>query len=300
MIVVTAPTGQIGSKLVDALLRRSEPVRLVVRDPGKLPAAVRERAEIVVGSHRDRDVLDQALAGTDALFWLMPAAATANSPYEAYVTASIPGADAVVRHAVPRVVVVSSLGRGSQIYAGHISASHAMEDLFRSTGAHVRALALPTFMDNVLRQVAAIGTGTIPGTLPADFRMPWIATKDIAALAARYLADHTWTGQESVEVLGGEDLSYHDIAEILGDVLGRPVRYQVGERAAVKRFLVDRGVSEAMAQSMVDMDLAGERGITSGTPRTAENTTPTSFREFAVEAVKPAVAALSVGDEPGA
>ena len=289
MIVITAPTGQIGSKLVTSLLRESEPIRLVVRDPGKLPAEVRERTEIVVGSHRERDVLDRALDGADALFWLMPAAATASSPYEAYVTASIPGADAVVRHALPRVVIVSALGRGSQIYAGHISASHAMEDLFRSTGAHVRALALPTFMDNILRQVATIRNGVVSGTLPAGFTMPWIATKDIAALAAEYLLDRTWTGQDPVEVLGGEDLSYQDVAATLTDVLGTPVRYERGDRAAVGQFLVGRGFSEAMARSMMDMDLAGERGINNATPRTAANTTPTTFREFAVEAVKPAV-----------
>jgi uncharacterized protein YbjT (DUF2867 family) len=290
MIVITAPTGQIGSKLVPTLLRRHEPVRLIVRDPGVLPADVRERAEIVVGSHRDRDVLDRALDGADALFWLMPSDPTASSPYAAYVTASIPGADAVVRNAVPRVVIISALGRGSQIYAGHVSASHAMEDLFRSTGAHVRALALPTFMDNILRQVVSIRYGVVSGTLPADFTMPWIATKDIAALAATYLLDHTWTGQDTVDVLGGEDLSYRDIAEILTDVLGTPVRFQPGERAAVKQFLIGRGFSEAMAQSTVDMDIAGERGINNATPRTAENTTPTTFREFAEETIKPAVA----------
>ena len=290
MIVITAPTGQIGGKLVSTLLTREEPLRLVVRDPAKLPAEALRRAEIVVGSHRDRDVLDQALDGADALFWLMPAAATASSPYEAYVTASIPGADAVVRHAVPRVVIVSALGRGSQIYAGHVSASHAMEDLFRSTGAHVRALALPTFMDNVLRQVATIRDGVVSGTLPADFRMPWIATKDIAALAAEYLLERTWTGQESVDSLGGEDLSHKDVAEILTEVLGTPIRYQLGDRTVVEQFLADRGVSEAMARSMMDMDLAGERGINNTTPRTAENTTPTTFREFAEETVKPAVA----------
>jgi uncharacterized protein YbjT (DUF2867 family) len=289
MIVITAPTGQIGSKLVTTLLRRDEPIRVVVRDPGRLAADVRERAEVVVGSHRDPDVLDRALDGADALFWLMPAAATASSPYEAYVTASIPGADAVVRHAVPRVVIISALGRGTQIYAGHVSASHAMEDLFRSTGAHVRALALPAFMDNVLRQVATIREGVVSGTVPAESRMPWIATKDIAALAAEYLLDHTWTGQDSVEVLGGEDLSHREIAEVLTGVLGTPVRFRRGDRAAVGQFLVGRGFSEAMARSMMDMDLAGERGINNAAPRTAANTTPTTFREFAEEFVKPAV-----------
>ncbi|MBO0804849.1 MAG: NAD(P)H-binding protein [Nocardiopsaceae bacterium] len=289
MIVITAPAGQIGSKLVQELLRREEPVRLIARDAGKLPASVRERAEIVTGSHRDRDVVERALDGADALFWLMPSDATAASPYEAYVTASIPGADAVVRHAVPRVVIVSALGRGSRVYAGHVSASHAMEDLFRSTGAHVRALALPAFMDNILRQVPAIRNGVISGTLPAGFAMPWVATKDIAAIAARYLTDRTWTGQDTVDVLGAEDLSYDDIATILTGVLGKAIRFQPGDRDADRRFLVSRGFSEAMARSVMDMDLACERGINNGTPRTAANTTPTTFREFAEETIKPAV-----------
>jgi hypothetical protein len=61
------------------------------------------------------------------------------------------------------------------------------------------------------------------------------------------------------------------------------------ERAAIKEFLINRGVSEAMAQSVLDMDVAGERGINTTTPRTVENTTPTTFREFAEEMVKPAV-----------
>ena len=290
MIVITAPTGQIGSKLLRTLVAQSEPVRLVVRDPGRLPAEVRDRVETVVGSHRDPDVLDRALDGADALFWLMPADPTASSPYEAYVTASIPGADAVVRHAVPRVVIVSALGRGSQIYAGHISASHVMEDLFRSTGAHVRALALPTFMDNILRQVSTIRNGVVSGTLPADLAMPWIATKDIAAAAAGYLLERTWTGQDTVDLLGGEDLSYNDIVKTLAEVLDRPVDYQRADRAAMEQFLVGRGFSEAMARSVMAMDIAGEQGINNATPRTAENTTPTTFREFVEETVKPAVA----------
>lgn len=289
MIVVTAPTGRIGSKLVPLLLQGDEPVRVIVRNPEKLPDAVRAAAEVVVGSHRDRDVVDGALAGADALFWLMPAAGNAASPYDAYVTASIPGADAVIRHHVPRVVVISALGRGTQMYAGHISASHAMEDLFRSTGAHLRALAMPTFMDNLFRQLPGIRNGTVTGTIPGDLRMPWVATRDIAEVAARYLRDHTWTGQETVNVLGAEDLSYDDIAATLADVLGRPMTYTIGDRDADRQALLGYGFSEAMAQSVIDMDIAGERGINNHAARTRENSTRTTFRSFAEDALKPAL-----------
>ncbi len=35
-------------------------------------------------------------------------------------------------------------------YAGHVSASLAIDDLLRSTGVHLRALTMPSFMDNML------------------------------------------------------------------------------------------------------------------------------------------------------
>lgn len=292
MIVVTAPTGRIGSKLVPLLLDSGEPLRIIARDPAKLSAAAREGAEIVTGSHRDREVVDRAFDGADSVFWLMPASPTAASPYEAYVTASIPAADAVVRHGVQRVVTISALGRGTGIYAGHISASWAMDDLFRSTGTHVRALTMPSFMDNFIRQAPSIARGVVTWSLPAELAMPWAATTDIAAVAARLLRDHEWVGQDSVGVLGPEDLSLNDIASILSDVLGTPVRYELSDRAATKRYLVENGFSEAMAQGLIDMEIAGERGINNAIERTAENTTPTSFRTFAEEAIVPAVRAL--------
>ena len=73
MIVVTAPTGLIGHQVLDNVLKGGgEPVRVVARDPSRLPPHVRERVEVVEGSHGDRDVVDHAFAGTDSVFWLVP------------------------------------------------------------------------------------------------------------------------------------------------------------------------------------------------------------------------------------
>jgi uncharacterized protein YbjT (DUF2867 family) len=266
-------------------------VRIIVRDPGKLTAEARERAEIVVGSHRDRDTVDAAFDGAATVFWLMPADRTAASPYEAYVAASIPAADAIVHHGVERVVTISALGRETQQYAGHISASWAMDDLLRSTGAHVRALTMPSFMDNFLWQVPAIKSGFITGSIPAELKMPWAATRDIACVAAGLLLDHGWTGQRSRGVLGPEDLSLNDIAGILSDVLGTSIRVQPGDHAADKQAFIGYGYSEAMAQGMIDMSVAAERGLNNALLRTPENTTPTSFRAFAQETLVPALSA---------
>jgi uncharacterized protein YbjT (DUF2867 family) len=293
MIVLTSATGHIGGRVLADLLDqtpdRAADVRVVVRDATKLSAEVRDRVEVVEGSHRDADVVDRALRGADALFWLMPADPRASSIYETYVTASIPGAEAVVRHGVPRVVTVSALGRGTGLYAGHVSASLAMDDLFRSTGAHVRALANPSFIDNLERQARSIAGGVLTGTLPADLRLPMVATRDIGDAAARLLLDDTWTGQDTVDLLGAEDLSAADVAAVLSEVLDRPVRYERGDRDADLATYQRYGMSAAVAQALVDMDLAKERGLDLAVTRTPENTTPTTLRTWATEVLRPQV-----------
>lgn len=287
MIVLTAPTGHIGARVLTDLLRHDAEVRVVVRDPDRLRPEQRDRVEVVPGSHRDPAVVDRVLAGADALFWLMPAAPDASSIYETYVTASIPGAEALVRHHVPRVVTVSALGRGTGLYAGHVSASLAMDDLFRSTGAHVRALANTTFIDNLARQARSIADGVLTGTLPADLPLPMVATCDIADAASALLLDLTWTGQDSVDLLGPENLSQEDVAAILSEVLDRPVRYQRGDREADRRAFVGYGMSPAVADALIAMDVAKEHGLDLAVTRTPESTTPTTVRRWATDVLVP-------------
>ena len=72
MIVITAPTGLIGHQVLANLLDRGEPIRVIARDPARLPVDTRDRIEVVQGSHGDIDVLTKAFAGADAVFWLVP------------------------------------------------------------------------------------------------------------------------------------------------------------------------------------------------------------------------------------
>ena len=72
MIVITTPTGQIGSQVLGNLLDSGEELRVIVRDPALLPADVRDSLDIVEGSHGDAAVVDKAFSGADAVFWLAP------------------------------------------------------------------------------------------------------------------------------------------------------------------------------------------------------------------------------------
>lgn len=185
---------------------------------------------------------------------------------------------------------MSSLGRGRATNAGQISAIHAIDALVQSTGAHYRALCPPAFMDNLLRQVEPIrGQGVFFDGLAADRRLPSCATRDIAAVAAGLLLDASWTGQEDVPLLGPEDLSADDMARTMSDVLGRTVRYQRVSTADQKASLLAHGMNEAFAQGLVNTTAAVERGLYDVDPATPRAGTPTTFRQWCDEVLKPAI-----------
>ena len=290
MIVITTPTGLVGRQVLGHLLESGEPIRVIAHDPSRLTSRVRERVEVVPGSHGDSDVVDRAFAGADCVFWLVPPDPQADSVAAAYVDFTRPACDAFQRHQVKRVVGVSALGRGVARNAGLVSASLAMDDLIASTGVGYRALTMPSFMDNILRQIAPIRSqGIFFSPISGDRKLPTCATRDIAAAAARLLLDDSWSGQDSVPVLGPEDLSFNDLARIMSEVLGKPVRFQQVPAEDFRVTLTGRGMSEAMAQGTVDMLLAKNEGLDNAEPRTPQSTTPTSFRQWCEEVLKPAV-----------
>ncbi|MFI0153500.1 NAD(P)H-binding protein [Streptomyces lydicus] len=298
MIVITTPTGQIGGRLLQILLYETrthdEELRVIVRDPGRLPDEVRARIDVVTGSHGDAEVVDRAFDGADAVFWLVPSNPRESSLDAMYSGFTRAAAKAFTTHGVGHVVGVSALGRGTPVAgrAGHVTASLAMDDLIASTGVSYRALANPTFFDNLLWQVASLrDNGVFTGTEAADRKAPTAATRDIAAAAAGLLLDRSWTGTGEVPVLGPEDLSPNDLARIMSEVLGRPIRY---ERQTLDEFgtaLAGRGVGDALVQGYLDMMRAKDDGLDEGVRRTPQTASPTTFREWCDQVLKPAVQA---------
>ena len=292
MIVVTTPTGNIGRSVVQHLVEAGEATRVVARYPAKLPPAVRDHVEVVEGSHGDAAVVERAFKGAEALFWLCPPTPSA-TPEAQTVDFTGPAVEAIRRCEVPRIVAATTLGRGTawQDRAGMATASIRMVDRLQKTGAAVRGLALPAFMDNALQQVATIREGVTTGAISPDRKLPHTATRDIGAAAARLLCDRTWEGKEDLAVLGPEELSYNDLAAIVSDVVGREVRYQPVSFEQLEVRLRERGTNPAFARAYVEMLRAKDEGMDNIAPRTSALIGPTSFRQWAQDELGPAVRA---------
>ncbi|MFJ4861966.1 NAD(P)H-binding protein [Streptomyces sp. NPDC088748] len=294
MIVITAPTGNIGSHLLSLLLESApahETLRVVVRDPARLSDAVRDRVEVITGSHGDAEVAGRAFEGADAVFWLVPADASL-TPEDAYCGFTRPAAKALVAHGVGHVVGVSALGRGTPVAhrAGLVTASLAMDDLIAGTGVAYRALACPSFFENLLEDAAAIReTGVFTDAVDADHKAPRAAVADIAAVAAGLLLNRSWSGIDSIPVLGPQDLSPNDLARIMTEQLGRPVRYEQQPLDELYTDLLGHRIDEAFARAVVDMKRAKSEGLDAGVTRTPATGSPTTFQEWCARTLEPAV-----------
>ena len=273
MIVVTAPTGNIGRHVVATLLDAGQNVRVIVRDAGRLTDKIRGGVEVVEGSHGDRAVVDPRL-----------------TLEQAYLDFTRPAADAFKRHGVDRVVSVTALGRGTRwaAEAGLVSTSIAMDDLIMASGVAFRGLAMPSFMDNTLQQAVPIkAQGMMFGPFDPDKRMPTTAVRDIGAAAARLLADSGWSGQAEVPLLGPEDLSFNEMAGTISQVLDREVRYQQIPFDAFQARLAQRGVSPSFQKGYVDMMRAKNEGMDNVARRGAA--AATIYRQWCEDILKPAI-----------
>jgi uncharacterized protein YbjT (DUF2867 family) len=287
MIVLTTPTGNIGSRLLEHLTAAGAPVRAIARDPSKLPAGV--RGDAIAGTHDDPAVLDAALPGADAVFLLVPPDPTAPDVDAYYTRFARPLAAAVARHGVPRVVMVSSLGDGIDSGAGLLTSARIAEKEVEASGAAVRALRPPYFMENLLHLVEPLRHGVLPMAADPDAVLPTVATRDIAAAAAEVLLDPSWTGRQGLDVVGPDDLTPREIAAMLATALGRDIALQPITSADERATLLSHGASASFADALAAMVDAQNRGVYTSTPL-PETRGATSLHAWATDVLAPALA----------
>jgi uncharacterized protein YbjT (DUF2867 family) len=289
MIVITTPTGNIGSKVLRNLVEaKQSPLRVVARTPEKLPRDI--RAEVVEGSMEEPGVLRKAFRGAEAVFWCQPDAPRAEDYLGAYEALAEVGAAALAAERVARVVAISATGAMPVRPAGPITALRRMEAILARSGAACRFLRCGSFFENVLWQWEPIlHEGRFVYPMAGNIPGPQVATRDIASVAARLLAQRDWQGSAAVDLAGPEELTYDRMAEELSRHLGRPVRYEAMPADAYREMLISFGQSPSAAQALVDMFAFLADGYVRD-PKVDRSLTPTTFREWVRESAPPAEA----------
>lgn len=287
-VLVTGPTGHVGSRVVRLLQQAGVRPILLVRDAARLDPAVRERAEVRQGDLTDRDFVLRAAEGVDAAFWLDPTPHTAPDPIaESEEQGRVLAAAA---RGVVRNVFLSSGGAELRSGAGHIDGLGRIEEQLDAVGTAVTHLRCGYFFTNLLMDLDALRAGVLTGTRPPGEAMPWVDPRDVGEVVATRLLSRSWSGRVVQGVHGPEDLTFTQVADVLSDALGRPVKYQESTDDDVRDAMRGAGLGEVTIEAIVGMT-AGTRGRVPEQPRELLTTTPTTLGAWAYAVLRPLVSA---------
>ncbi|HEY7527855.1 MAG TPA: NAD(P)H-binding protein [Candidatus Deferrimicrobiaceae bacterium] len=283
--VICGATGNVGSKIAEALLAAGEPVRVIGRERVRLGPYAARGAEPWPGDIGDGAFLERAFTGTRGAFVLIPPRYDAPD-FRGYQSRIVDTLVAVVSKAhVPRVVALSSIGAHLSEGTGPILGLHELEaKLHGLRDTAVVCLRPGYFMENHLWSIPVIrAQGVNGGALRGDVPIPMIATKDIGEAAARLLREGTFTGHTIRYLLGPRDLTMSEATRVLGEAIGKPgLKYVEFPEEETRKAMTGMGMSRSAVDAMVEMErsLGGGR-IRPTQQRNADNTTSTPLEEFA-------------------
>jgi uncharacterized protein YbjT (DUF2867 family) len=295
-IAITTPTGNIGSGLVEHLLKRGgHELTLLCRDAARVKHFTDRGATAVQGDLGDADYVRRATEGADVLFWLTPPKLDA-ADFRAYQNQLGDNAAAAVRkNNIKRVVHLSSFGAQHADGTGPIAGLHDIEQKLNAAagdvGGSVTHLRPASFYENLFMSLPTIKSdGAMYMPIPGDLAFPMIATRDIAAEAAKLITDGSWSGTNVRELLGPRDYSINDAARIIGEVAGKQVKHVQVPYEAARDAMQQMGLSESVAGKYIEMYQGLENGkVAPEQPRNAAATTPTTLEDFARQAIAPAL-----------
>jgi uncharacterized protein YbjT (DUF2867 family) len=292
MYVVTGATGNTGSVVAEALLAKGEKVRVVGRSKERLAHLVSLGAEAFQADVTDSAALTQAFDGARGVYFMVPPD-TQSTDYLAHQRqVGEAGASALEAARVHYTVALSSFGADKESGSGPVSGLNPVENrLNRVPGLNVLHLRAGYFMENTLPQVQVIQNfGMMAAPVRADLLLPMIATRDIGAAAADALLKLDFSGQQTRELLGQRDLSYNEAARVIGTAIGKPnLNYLQLPGDQFVQALTAMGPSRNFAELILEMSNALNDGrMRALEPRSAANTTPTSFETFVQEVFVPA------------
>ena len=253
-IAVTTPTGHIGSKLANILLDRKSDVTLIARHPEKVKDLASRGAKVIAGEHGDPAIVEQAVRGADALFWLTPAEMTSHDPLGTARRMAEAGASVIRKHPDLHVVLLSSAGAFLPSGTGPIVGHYETEEKFRAAGKNIVSLRPNEFMENVFFSLPTIvAQGAIYTTLQGSVKAPFIATLDIAEVAAEFLLKPI-DGHHVVDIVGPQELSLDEWARIAGQAIGRQIHVVTIPGDKLKAAMSQSGISPEMAALLVEME----------------------------------------------
>ena len=222
MIVITGPTGNVGAEVARLFVDdpAAPPFRVAAHSADSVRRELGERAPVVPFDYDDRSTWPAVLEGVERLFLVFPL------PSPRMVNRRMtPLVDAAVAAGCRHVVYLTVPGADRQKVVPH----HGVERHIQASGAHHTFLRASFFMQNLHRRVSTHGVDIADHDeifIPAGKgSTTFVDSRDVAEVARQALLDPAAHQDVAHTLTGAERLDFDQVAAILTEVLGRPIRY---------------------------------------------------------------------------
>jgi uncharacterized protein YbjT (DUF2867 family) len=255
-VLVLGATGTVGRSLVAELLEVGARVRAATRDPVRARArgGFASEVEVVPFDLERTATFDDALIGVDRVFLI------ARPGDDQADRLAFPLIAAMERRGVRHVVDLSAMG-------AEVRPSLALRRIEqRLEGSslmwtHLRPnWFMQMFTSGTLLAAVRAGAIRVPAALA---KISWIDARDIASVAAVALVSQDAHAGKAHTLTGAQALDYAEVAALIADASGRPVRYEaIGEEEA-RRVLSEAGFPPLWVERLVGFYRLVREGLAS-------------------------------------
>jgi uncharacterized protein YbjT (DUF2867 family) len=280
MILVFGATGHIGGELISILSSEGVPTVAVTRTPERAPLL--RRIRWAKADLAEPASIDGLLGGVKTMFLLTP-----NGPDLAAL--QITAIRAAAKAGVEYVVKLSALGASEHSKSPIGRAHYEAEQALIASGMRWVILRPHVFMQNLLDQTTAIVREGRFFAASGDGKVPFVDTRDIAAVAAVTLTHSDHDGKKYV-LTGPEALSYFDVARILSEAVGRAITYVALSVEEARERMVRAGDAPWAIEGLLALAAyqraGGPTAAVHDTVRQVLGCPPRSLAEFAKDHAK--------------
>jgi len=253
-ILVTGATGQLGSQVVETLLKTIPADRLAVsvRNPDKAEGLKARGVDVRHGDFDRPDTLDAAFAGIERLLIV-----SADGDNETRIRQHGHAVAAAERAKVGFIAYTSATNAADSPLI--LAPVHKFtEEAIRKTGIPYAFLRNNWYLENEASSIQGVLAGAPWVTSAEDGRVGWAPRRDYAEAAAAVLAG---SGHENrIYELSGTPLTQEEFASALSAVLGKEVPVQRVDDAAYADIMKGAGVPDFVIPLLVGIQAGIREG----------------------------------------
>jgi uncharacterized protein YbjT (DUF2867 family) len=280
-ILVTGASGNIGSEVVNLLLAVAPAVSIkaaVHSRQNVKKVKDGDRVKVIPIDYNESDTLRQALKDVDKLFLLTPDVPNAAHLASNAVTEA---KKAGIRH----IVKQSVMGADLEADVGTMRLHRQVEEIIEQSGIPFTFLRPNEFMQNFINFHSPSIKGNNAFYIPLeDAKVSLVDVRDIADVAVKSLTDEDLHKNKTYLITGPEALSYHQVAEILSNRIGRKINYVNISDEEARAAMKEIGMSDWLINTVSELSDYFRKGKASEISSAVEEVTgnkPISFSQFA-------------------